>query len=201
MFPIQEPPRLLGLNSDGRCLLLKLWIKTWWGGGRFENWMSTGEIPSRDGCCQMGQHYSWWGRLQRNKLTKLRICILRIAGYILSSLLKNKLWFDSLSHFLRLSNGSANENFQYFFGVGLQPWPCPIESVNHVPDIKLNPNSVSGCSDLISMGFRGADRPCYWYSHRDFGRDIGSHDEIRRWEIKPAEQNVLGNSCSQFAWN
>ena len=51
--------------------------------------------------------------------------------------------------------------------------------MNQVPAVKLNSALIQilSAADLISMGFRGADRPRYWYSHGDFGRDTG-HDEI-----------------------
>ena len=51
--------------------------------------------------------------------------------------------------------------------------------MNRVPAVKLNSAlvQIQPAADLISMGFRGADRPRYWYSRGDFGRDTG-HDEI-----------------------
>lgn len=60
---------------------------------------------------------------------------------------------------------------------GLPPELCylppevSIGSVNQVRAVKLNSAliQIQSAAELISMGFRGADRPRYWYSHGDFG--------------------------------
>ena len=112
-------------------------------GCRFENWMSTGGIPSR-----------------------------------------------SPRHAAALNGSTADNEEEFFLG-----WhstcamlPSTYIGVNRIcePGARaVNLNSaliqIQSAAELISMGFRGADRPRYWYSHGDFGWDTG-HDEMRRWD-------------------
>ena len=54
-----------------------------------------------------------------------------------------------------------------------------LEGVCKIVTLNFDPIQIHTGADLISMGFHGADRPRYWYSHGDFGSDTG-HDEIGR---------------------
>ena len=70
----------------------------------------------------------------------------------------------------RLLNGSTADNEEEF-SLG---WPSTFLGVNMICEpggVKLNSAliQIQSAAELISMGFRGADRPRYWYSHGDFG--------------------------------